>query len=88
MAEYRRINTGFAKSILDLFKKTETTGENQSSSTVPLTKEEVKQEVKNQVQNAVENNEKVQKIKQNETVKNLGALYNFYKDQKTQKEAQ
>ena len=76
------------KSILDLFKKTETTGENQSSSTVPLTKEEVKQEVKNQVQNAVENNEKVQKIKQNETVKNLGALYNFYKEQKTQKEAQ
>lgn len=76
------------KSILDLFKKTETTGENQSSSTVPLTKEEVKQEVKNQVQNAVENNEKVQKIKQNETVKNLGALYNFYKEQKIQKEAQ
>lgn len=74
------------KSILDLFKKDETT-EGFDSSSLPMTKDEVKQEVKNQVQNAIESNEKVQKIKQNETVKNLGSLYNFYKDQK-QKEAQ
>ena len=76
------------KSILDLFKKPENAENGTTSTTVPMTKEEVKQEVKNQVQNAIESNEKVQKIKQNETVKNLGALYNFYKDQKTQKEAQ
>ena len=76
------------KSILDLFKTQETSENDAESTTVPLTKEEVKQEVKNQVQNAIDSNEKVQKLKQNETLKNLGALYNFYKEQKTTKEAQ
>lgn len=53
---------------------------------VPATKEELKKELKNQIQgqiqNKLEQNEDVQKFKENETVKNLGALYNFYKDKK------
>lgn len=45
---------------------------------IPTNKEEVREEIKNQVNNLPQ----VQKFKENEAVKNFGALYNLYKDKK------
>ena len=49
---------------------------------VKMTKEELKEEVKNKVEQLPQ----VQKIQQNETVKNLGAIYQFYKNSKENKQ--
>lgn len=50
---------------------------------IPTTKEALKESVKDAVQNQLENNEKVQEIKQNKTVKTLTGIYNFYKQSQT-----
>lgn len=51
----------------------------QTLKTTPITKEEVKKQVVDSVKNKIENNEKVQEIKENKTVKTLTGIYNFYK---------
>lgn len=50
---------------------------------IPTTKEALKESVKDAVQNQLDNNEKVQEIKQNKTVKTLTGIYNFYKQSQT-----
>lgn len=55
-----------------------------SQNVIPTTKEALKESVKGAVQNQLENNEKVQEIKQNKTVKTLTGIYNFYKQSQTQ----
>lgn len=66
------------KSILELLKPKLPEG----TETKPMTKEELKEEVKNKVEQLPQ----VQKIQQNETVKNLGAIYQFYKNSKENKQ--
>ena len=52
-------------------------------SATPITKEEVKKQVVQTVKNKLENNEKVQEIKENKTVKTLTGIYKFYKNSQT-----
>ena len=54
---------------------------------LPTNKEEikeiVKEDIKQGVSNAIKNNEKIQQIQKNKTVKTLGDIYNFYKGAKS-----
>lgn len=56
-----------------------TQAQSSAQKVIPTTKEELKESVKGAVQNQLENNEKVQELKQNKTVKTLTGIYNFYK---------
>ncbi len=51
---------------------------------VPVTKEEIKEQIKTDVKqgitNAIQNNEKVQELQKNSTVKSLTDIYKFYKN--------
>jgi len=59
-----------------------------TASKIPATKEEIKEQLKNDVKqgitNAIQNNEKIQEIQKNSTVKSLTDIYKFYKKSTTE----
>lgn len=67
------------KSLLELLRPKTVEGEGE---VIPVTKEEIKEEIKNQVNQIPE----VKKIKENDAVKTFGAIYNLYKDSKSNSE--